>query len=147
LHFDQESTVGQETQSAAKAPNVSLISILPWNWAADAVCGAQLRAPTPGVCLRLLLLAPALEECVVRAGLQEWLMRRAARTGRHRAWPVLASAAAFGALHLGSGWPAALAVLAPGLALALLYQRRRSWLWCALAHGCMNAVAIAVCAG
>ena len=121
-------------------------SLLPMPWAADALCGAQLRAPDPGVCLRLLVLSPLLEECVVRAGLQEWLIRRSARReGRGWAWPVLVSTAACGLLHLGSGWQAAVAVLPPGLALALLYQRTRRWWWCALAHGGMNAFAISVC--
>lgn len=115
-------------------------------WAADALCGAQLRAPDLGVCLRLLVLSPLLEECVVRAGLQEWLIRRSARDGGVRwAWPVLVSTAAFGLLHLGSGWQAAFAVLTPGLALALLYQRTRNWWWCALMHSAFNASAIAVC--
>nr|WP_315399799.1 JDVT-CTERM system glutamic-type intramembrane protease [uncultured Duganella sp.] len=119
-------------------------SLLPMPWAADAVCGAQLRAPDLEVCLRLLVLSPLLEECVVRAGLQEWLIRRR----RHApGWimPVTLSTLAFGLLHLGSGWQAAVAVLPPGLALALLYQRTRRWWWCALAHGGMNAFAISVC--
>jgi membrane protease YdiL (CAAX protease family) len=108
-----------------------------------------LQAPDIGVCLRLLLLSPALEECVVRAGLQEWLIRRgSASASTSAAWPiwtVLASAAVFGALHIGSSWPHALAVTVPGLALAMLYQRTRSWRWCALAHSAMNAFAISVC--
>ena len=110
-------------------------------WAADALCGAQLRAPDLGVCLRLLVLSPLLEECVVRAGLQEWLMRRP----WSRAWPVLVSTTAFGLLHLGSGWQAAVAVLLPGLALALLYQRTRNCWWCALMHSGFNSFAISVC--
>lgn len=117
-------------------------------WAADALCGAQLRAPDLGVCLRLLVLSPLLEECVVRAGLQEWLIRRSGRPAARtwaRAWPVLASTAAFGLLHLGSGWQAAVAVLLPGLALSLLYQRTRNWWWCALMHSGFNAFAISVC--
>ncbi|WP_229211703.1 MULTISPECIES: JDVT-CTERM system glutamic-type intramembrane protease [unclassified Duganella] len=105
-------------------------------------CSTQLQAPDLAVCLRLLLLSPALEECVVRAGLQEWMTRQQplARSG-----PVLVSTAVFGLLHIGAGWQHALAVLAPGLALALLYQRSRSWTWCALAHSGMNAFAISVC--
>ena len=59
--------------------------------------------------------------------------------------PVLVSAATFGLLHLRSGWLHALAVIVPGLALALLYQRTRSWYWCAVAHSAMNAFAISVC--
>ncbi|WP_371869100.1 JDVT-CTERM system glutamic-type intramembrane protease MrtJ [Duganella margarita] len=92
--------------------------------------------------LLLLVLSPVLEEVVVRAGLQEWLMRRAPQAV---APPVLVSAATFGLLHLRSGWLHALAVIVPGLALALLYQRTRSWCWCAVAHSAMNAFAISVC--
>ena len=103
-------------------------------------CSPQLQAPDLVACLRLLVLSSALEEFVVRAGLQEWLIRRSSRP-----WPVPVSAIAFGLLHLGSGWQHALAVTAPGLALALLYQYTRSWRWCALAHGAMNAFAISVC--
>jgi membrane protease YdiL (CAAX protease family) len=97
-----------------------------------------LQAPDAGVYLRLLLLSPALEECVIRAGLQEWLMRRNQSS-------VLVSTIAFALLHIGSGWPHAVAVAVPGFALALLYQRTRSWCWCALAHSAMNAFAISVC--
>ncbi|WP_373925005.1 JDVT-CTERM system glutamic-type intramembrane protease MrtJ [Duganella vulcania] len=112
-------------------------------------CSSQLQAPDLAVCLRLLLLSPALEECVVRAGLQEWMTRQLAASNGGlpltRGGPVLVSTAVFGLLHIGSGWQHALAVLAPGLALALLYQRTRSWTWCALAHSGMNAFAISVC--
>lgn len=129
-------------------------------WLIPEFCSPQLQAPDAGVCLRLLLLSPALEECVIRAGLQEWLIRRAplsplstststsvwgASTAARWGWPVSISAVAFGLLHIGSGWPHALAVTVPGLALALLYQRTRSWRWCALAHSAMNAFAISVC--
>ncbi|MEO5932679.1 MAG: JDVT-CTERM system glutamic-type intramembrane protease [Duganella sp.] len=120
--------------------------LLPMPWAADALCGAQLRAPGLDVRLLLLVLSPLLEECVIRAGLQEWLIRRSRRERKHAwAWPVLVSTVAFGLLHLGSGWHAAVAVLAPGLALALLYQCTRRWWWCALVHSAFNAFAIAVC--
>ena len=125
-------------------------------------CTPQLMLPDAGVWFRLLLLAPLLEEWVVRAGLQEWLIGAAARASVASApsaaspiwamWamcasatPVIVSAAAFGLLHLGSGWPAALAVTAPGLALALLYQRGRDWRWCALVHGLFNLFALTVC--
>jgi membrane protease YdiL (CAAX protease family) len=92
--------------------------------------------------LLLLVLSPVVEEVVVRAGLQEWLMRRAPQAVTP---PVLVSAATFGLLHLRAGWLHALAVVVPGLALALLYQRTRSWCWCAVAHSAMNAFAISVC--
>ncbi|WP_371764129.1 JDVT-CTERM system glutamic-type intramembrane protease [Massilia sp.] len=104
------------------------------------VCTGQLVAPDAAALARLLLLAPVLEEWVVRAGLQEWLIRRSAPV------PVIWSAAAFALLHVGAGWHAAALVLAPGLALALLYQRSRDWRWCALAHCGMNALALGGCA-
>ena len=113
------------------------------------VCTGQLAAPDAGTLVRLLLLAPLLEEWVVRAGLQEWLIRRAL-AGRREATagtaPVFWSATAFSLLHLGSGWQAALLVLPPGLALAMLYQRGRDWRACALLHCGFNALAIAGCA-
>lgn len=113
-----------------------------------AFCTRQLMLPDAGVWFRLLLLAPLLEEWVVRAGLQEWLIvagARASAASPAPAMPVIVSAAAFGLLHLGSGWPAALAVTAPGLVLALLYQRGRDWRWCALVHGLFNLFALTVC--
>lgn len=72
-------------------------------------------------------------------------MRRAGATLAGRVGPVLASGVVFSLLHLGAGWQSALAVLAPGLLLALLYARTRDWRWCALAHSGMNAFAISVC--
>lgn len=116
------------------------------------VCTGQLLAPDGAALVRLLLLAPLLEEWVVRAGLQEWLIRRGRRDGAHgghglHGWPVSVglSAAAFGLLHLGAGWRAVLLVLPPGLLLALLYQRSRDWRLCALLHCGLNALALGGC--
>jgi membrane protease YdiL (CAAX protease family) len=113
-------------------------------------CTGQLVAPDAAALVRLLLLAPLLEEWVVRAGLQEWLIRRVRPGAGHAAAssgavPVALSTAAFGLLHLGSGWHAVLLVLAPGLAMALLYQRSRDWRLCALLHCGFNALALAGC--
>jgi membrane protease YdiL (CAAX protease family) len=111
------------------------------------VCTGQLLAPDGAALVRLLLVAPLLEEWVVRAGLQEWLIRRAARHGtRGDAAPVAWSAAMFGLLHLGSGWHAVLLVLAPGVALGMAYQRWRTWHLCALLHCGLNALALGGCA-
>ena len=99
------------------------------------VCTGQVAAPDAAALVRLLLLAPVLEEWVVRAGLQEWLMRRGGPAVR----TVGLSAAAFALLHLGSGWRAVL------LVLALLYQRSRDWRLCALLHCGMNALALGGC--
>lgn len=96
--------------------------------------------PDAAALARLLVLAPLLEEWVVRAGVQEWLIRRLPALGA-----VALSAATFAVLHLGAGPRAALLVLAPGLLLALLYQRTRDWRLCALLHCGMNALALAGC--
>lgn len=117
-------------------PSIALLS-------SQLVCRGQVVAPDAAALARLLLLAPVLEEWVVRAGLQEWLIRRT--DGRARAASVALSAAAFALLHAGSGWRAVLLVLTPGLVLALLYQRRRDWRLCALAHCGMNALALGGC--
>ena len=116
------------------------------SYSGQLICTGQLIAPDTAALVRLLLLAPVLEEWIVRAGLQEWLIRRAWRCGVHcGAGPVALSAAVFGLLHLGSGWRAVLLVLPPGLVLALLYQRCRDWRLCALLHCGMNAWAVGMC--
>jgi membrane protease YdiL (CAAX protease family) len=111
---------------------------------AHLVCTGQLAAPDAAALARLLLLAPVLEEWVVRAGLQEWLIRR--RLPHGGALPVALSAIAFALLHLGSGMHAVLLVLAPGVAMGVLYQRTRDWRLCALLHCGMNALALGGCA-
>lgn len=115
------------------------------------VCTGQVLAPDGAALARLLLLAPVLEEWVVRAGVQEWLIRRA-RPGWLPAGllpagslPVLVSSVLFGLLHVGAGSPAVLRVMGPGLLMALLYQYRRDWRWCALLHGGLNALALTAC--
>lgn len=129
-------------------PFTSFLAYLP----AHPVCTGQVVAPDAAAVARLLFLAPLLEEWVVRAGLQEWLIRRRwpgkACNGRSPGALSAAalSAAAFGLLHLGSGWHAALLVVPPGLMLALLYQRRRDWRLCALLHCGLNALALGGCA-
>ena len=110
-------------------------------FAQTAICGPALLSPDPAAVLRLLVLAPLLEEWVVRAGLHAWLLPR-----YHGAVAVLASAAAFSALHLGSGPLAAALVFGPGLAFGLVYQRWRDWRLCALLHGACNAWALSMCA-
>ncbi|MFZ6647148.1 JDVT-CTERM system glutamic-type intramembrane protease MrtJ [Undibacterium sp. TJN25] len=124
-------------------------------------CGDQLHHPDAGVLLRLLLLAPLLEEWIVRAGLQEWMIRRslpagmavpAAVAGRGgmqmyavHIVPVLVSALGFSLLHIASGLIAAEMVFLPGLALAGIYQATRDWRLCALVHCLFNAFALCFC--
>lgn len=110
------------------------------------VCTGQVLAPDLAALARLLLLAPLLEEWVVRAGLQEWLIRHArpgAMSGR--LVPLVVSTLAFGLLHAGAGGMAALRVMGPGLLMALVYQRSRDWRRCALLHCGLNALALAAC--
>lgn len=116
-----------------------------------ALCGAPLLKTDPATLLRLLLLAPLLEEWIVRAGLQEWLMRHSAvpATGpsgaTRAALTVLTPTAGFSLLHLGAGWGAAAAVFLPGLAMGLLYWRWRDWRLCAAAHALCNGFALTFC--
>jgi len=103
-------------------------------------CGPALLFPDPAGLVRLLLVAPLLEEWIVRAGLHDWLLRRFSPL------PALfGSAAAFSALHMGSGLMAAALVFWPGLLLGVAYQRWRDWRLCALIHALCNAFAISVC--
>ncbi|MES2041052.1 MAG: JDVT-CTERM system glutamic-type intramembrane protease [Pseudomonadota bacterium] len=96
--------------------------------------------------LRLLLLAPVLEELVVRAGLQQYLTGRFYQSGSYaKLMPVLLSATAFSVLHAASGWAVVSAVFLPGLLLAMMYQATRDWRLCALTHAAFNGMALGVC--
>lgn len=106
-----------------------------------ALCGPALVDHSAASLFRLLLLAPLLEEWIVRAGLQEWLMRR----NGHAAVVLGAPALAFGLLHAASGWLAMVAVLLPGLAFGLVYRRWRDWRLCALVHTLCNGFALSFC--
>ncbi|MCE3260984.1 MAG: family intrarane metalloprotease [Pseudoduganella sp.] len=110
--------------------------------AQTAVCGTALLSPDLAAVLRLLVLAPLLEEWVVRAGLHAWLLPRAGAP-----LAILASAVAFSALHLHQGVLAAALVFGPGVAFGLAYQRWRDWRWCAVLHSAGNAWALSMCAG
>ena len=83
----------------------------------------------------LVLLSPLLEECVFRAGLQEWLLRHGQTTQRAN----VSTALAFGALHAVARlqW-AAFAVALPALLIGGLYGRWRLLRWCVLGHAAMN---------
>ncbi|MFP5390029.1 MAG: JDVT-CTERM system glutamic-type intramembrane protease MrtJ [Gammaproteobacteria bacterium] len=107
----------------------------------DLLCGPQLLNPDAGALIRLLVLAPALEEWVLRAGLQHWWLRR----GYGAVNGVLLCAAVFCVLHAGAGWQRALLVGPPALVLGALYQRWRRWWLCAAVHCAMNAFALLAC--
>jgi membrane protease YdiL (CAAX protease family) len=85
----------------------------------------------------LLLLAPAAEEIVFRAGLHEALLRCAVN-------PVLANtvvAVAFAVAHMATRpMPAAAAVILPALAVGWAYQRTRRVAPCIALHAAMNSI-------
>lgn len=109
-------------------------------------CTGQVLAPDPAALGRLIVLSPLLEEWVVRAGVQEWLIRNG-QPDQRLAWlsSITLSTAVFGLLHLRAGAPAALRVMGPGLLIGLVYQYRRDWRWCALLHCAFNALALLAC--
>ena len=104
-------------------------------------CGPQLLGPDPAALVRLLVLAPLLEEWVLRAGVHEWWLRRHLNATAG----LFTCALLFCVLHTGAGWQAALAVGGPALVLGMVYQRWRSWPLCAAGHSAMNAFALAAC--
>jgi membrane protease YdiL (CAAX protease family) len=92
----------------------------------------------------LLILAPAAEEIVFRAGLQEALMRRAATARFANVLTALAFATAHLALRPGS--IAALTLL-PALAGGALYRRTRRIVPCIVLHALLNAAWVLGAAG
>lgn len=106
-----------------------------------ALCGPSLIDHSAATLFRLLLLAPLLEEWIIRAGVQEWLMQRKRKAALVLGLPALA----FSALHAASGWQAMAAVLLPGLAFGWIYLRWRDWRLCALVHALCNGVAMGFC--
>jgi membrane protease YdiL (CAAX protease family) len=129
----------------------------------QAFCSGDVRETGVAALLRLLLLAPLLEEWIVRAGLQEWLMRRpffgpqrhaAIQAARLPAvlpavLPIVLQlvlpALFFSALHWRAGAQVAVQVFLPGLAFGLLYRTTRDWRHCALAHALSNGAALGFC--
>ena len=103
-----------------------------------ALLGAALLLPLRWAVL--LAIAPVLEEIVLRAGLQEALMRRLASRGTAAAAVNLACALAFAAAHwlLRPGALAALTLL-PALWLGWVYQQNRRLAPCIALHALMNA--------
>lgn len=114
--------------------------------AAQSFCSGDVRDAGAAALLRLLVLAPLLEEWIVRAGVQEWLMRRGARPSLPRFFlQLLLPAVLFSALHWRAGAQVAVQVFLPGLAFGLLYRATRDWRACALAHALSNGAALGYC--
>lgn len=110
-------------------------------------CGGDLRSHGAETLLRLLILAPLIEEWIVRAGLQEWLMRRSSPPGWHGGVSsVVLPALFFSLLHARAGELAVAQVFLPGVALGLIYQGKRDWRLCALVHAFFNGFALGICA-
>lgn len=110
-----------------------LITMLAMAWASTASETA----------LRLLLVAPMLEEIVMRAGLQEALLRRWLASGRmtRRGLAInAATACAFAAAHVAVRADALAALTAlPALLIGHVYQRRRRLAPCIALHALFNA--------
>lgn len=110
------------------------------------LCQGPLLWQRPEQLLWLLVLAPLVEEWVIRAGLQEALLQRAAPpASRARLGSVLLSSLAFCALHASRGWGTALMVAPVSLLIGTVYARRRNWLACACLHATGNLAAWAAC--
>lgn len=98
-------------------------------------------APSSLGWLRLLVLAPVLEEIVFRSGLHEALLRRRGNTVLHSpAFANAATAALFSLCHFALD-PSAISVLTviPALAIGWVYQRTRRVAPCVFAHASFNA--------
>ena len=100
--------------------------------------------------LLMTLVAPVLEEFVMRAGLHDAMLGRAlavraeygAATApmqmRGTTWRLLTLSLVFGVLHLPRGLGLALAVVPAAMVIGWVYERTRSWKSCALLHATMN---------
>lgn len=118
---------------------VALLEVL-WPLVAGEPAHA-LRLPSfsIGMLLVAAVYAPFLEEVAFRG----WLVPVASRAiGAAPAAGL--SALAYAAVHLPGGAAGALAALGLGALLATLFLRTRSVWACVLAHGCFNAVALAL---
>ena len=108
--------------------------------AALAAIGLLRVDPEAVTALKLLLLAPVLEEVVLRGGLHEPLRRRSDFWGRP-AVAVGLTAVAFGLAHLWlAPWTHALAVMVPALAIGVVFERTRSIFACVMVHAAFNAM-------
>jgi uncharacterized protein len=93
-----------------------------------------------GSCVIIIIVAPLTEEIFFRGFLYRILR------GRLGLWPgVVINGSLFGAVHLASGGPLAVAVIAPlGFLLCLVYERSGSLYPCIGLHALNNAIVAAV---
>ena len=89
-----------------------------------------------GSCVIIIVVAPICEEIFFRGFLYRILR------GRMGLWPALViTGALFGAVHLSSGGPLAVALIAPlGFLLCLVYERSGSLFPCIALHALNNAI-------
>ena len=89
-----------------------------------------------GSCVIIIVVAPLCEEIFFRGFLYRILR------GRMGLWPALViNGALFGSVHLGSGGPLAVALIAPlGFLLCLVYERSGSLYPCIALHALNNAL-------
>jgi membrane protease YdiL (CAAX protease family) len=89
-----------------------------------------------GSCVIIIVVAPICEEIFFRGFLYRILR------GRMGLWPALViTGALFGAVHLSSGGPLAVALIAPlGFLLCLVYERSGSLFPCIALHSLNNAI-------
>jgi hypothetical protein len=109
----------------------------------------------------VILIAPVLEEFVMRAGLHQALIHGHSQSGKGTSsqvgvgssiafllshpWSRLGLVAAlFGLLHWSRSPWLALAVIPAGLLIGWIFERSRSWKRCALVHAGLNATWIAI---
>lgn len=92
--------------------------------------------------LKLLLLAPLIEEVFFRAVVHASLLRRFAHwRSTHFSAANLATAILFGALHLVyAPAPHAIAVVLPALAIGWVFERWRSVVACVALHAAFNGI-------
>jgi hypothetical protein len=89
-----------------------------------------------GTCVIIIVVAPLMEEIFFRGFLYRILR------GRLGLWPALViDGALFGAVHVSSGGPLAVALIAPlGFLLCLVYERSGSLYPCIALHALNNAI-------
>jgi uncharacterized protein len=109
--------------------------------AVAAATGIALASPYPWAVLVPLVFSPIAEEAIFRAGIQEWLLRRAFPEW----WTNVATAVAFAMTHslLRGVSVSSAAVLIPALMLSWTYGQFRSLRLCIGLHMLMNALWLA----
>jgi membrane protease YdiL (CAAX protease family) len=106
--------------------------------AAFAICPLLPTGLARGTAVQLLLVAPLLEEVVLRAGLHDaWLQR--ARSPRDARLGLLVTTLAFGVAHaLSRSAALGLAVMPAAAFIGWVYQQRRRLLDCIGLHAFLN---------